>query len=79
VTQPSGSFYLWPKLPCSDIDFARELYKSENVEVLPGSYLSRDVYNINPGYKRVRIALVAEVNECIEAARRIKEFIEKKY
>jgi len=79
VTQPSGSFYLWPKLPCSDIDFARELYKSENVEVLPGSYLSRDVYNINPGNKRVRIALVAEVDECIEAAKRIKKFIEKKY
>ena len=79
VTQPSGSFYLWPKLPCPDIDFARELYKSENVEVLPGSYLSRDVYNINPGNKRVRIALVAEVDECIEAAKRIKKFIEKKY
>ena len=70
---------MWPKLPCSDIDFARELYKSENVEVLPGSYLSRDVYNINPGNKRIRIALVAEVDECIEAAKRIKKFIEKKY
>ncbi len=76
VMPPSGGFYLWPKLPCSDIDFARELYTSENVKVLPGSYLSRNVDNINPGDKRVRIALVPETDTCIEAARRIKKFIE---
>ena len=76
VTPPSGGFYLWPKLNCSDIDFAKELYTSENVEVLPGSYLSRNVDCINPGDKRVRIALVAETDVCIEAAKRIKEFIQ---
>ena len=75
MTPPSGGFYLWPKLPCSDLDFARELYKSENVEVLPGSYLSRGVDNINPGDNRVRIALVAETDICVEAAKRIKRFI----
>ena len=75
MTPPSGGFYLWPKLPCSDLDFARELYKSENVEVLPGSYLSRSVDNINPGDNRVRIALVAETDICVEAAKRIKRFI----
>ena len=75
VTPPSGGFYLWPKLNCSDIDFAKELYTSENVEVLPGSYLSRNVNCINPGNKRVRIALVAETDVCIEAAKRIKRFI----
>ena len=75
MTPPSGGFYLWPKLPCSDLDFARELYKSENVEVLPGSYLSRSVDNINPGGNRVRIALVAETDICVEAAKRIKRFI----
>ena len=76
VTPPSGGFYLWPKLHCSDEDFAKELYTSENVEVLPGSYLSRNVDCINPGDKRVRIALVAETDVCIEAAKRIKEFIQ---
>ena len=76
VTPPSGGFYLWPKLHCSDEDFAKELYTSENVEVLPGSYLSRNVNCINPGDKRVRIALVAETDLCIEAAKRIKGFIE---
>ena len=76
VTPPSGGFYLWPKLHCSDEDFAKELYTSENVEVLPGSYLSRNVNCINPGDKRVRIALVAETDLCIEAAKRIKRFIE---
>ena len=76
VTPPSGGFYLWPKLNCSDIDFAKELYTSENVEVLPGSYLSRNVDCINPGDKRVRIALVAETDVCIEAAKRIKGFIQ---
>jgi len=76
VTPPSGGFYLWPKLHCSDVDFAKELYTSENVEVLPGSYLSRNVDCINPGDKRVRIALVAETDVCIEAAKRIKGFIE---
>ena len=76
VTPPSGGFYLWPKLHCSDEDFAKELYTSENVEVLPGSYLSRNVNCINPGDKRVRIALVAETDVCIEAAKRIKGFIQ---
>ena len=76
VTPPSGGFYLWPKLHCSDVDFAKELYTSENVEVLPGSYLSRNINCINPGNKRVRIALVAETDVCIEAAKRIKRFIE---
>ena len=76
VSPPPGGFYLWPKLPNSDVDFAKELYTSENVEVLPGSYLSRNVDCINPGDKRVRIALVAETKVCIEAAKRIKKFIE---
>ena len=76
VTPPSGGFYLWPKLHCSDEDFAKELYTSENVEVLPGSYLSRNINCINPGNKRVRIALVAETDVCIEAAKRIKGFIQ---
>jgi N-succinyldiaminopimelate aminotransferase len=76
VTPPPASFYLWPELPSSDTDFARELYTSENIKVLPGSFLSRDVGGINPGKNRIRIALVAEIEECSEAANRIKHFIE---
>jgi N-succinyldiaminopimelate aminotransferase len=75
LTPPSASFYLWPKLPESDTDFARKLYTSENIKVLPGSFLSRDINDINPGKNRIRIALVAEVEECVEAANRMKQFI----
>lgn len=76
MTPPSASFYLWPKLPDSDTNFARNLYTSENIKVLPGSFLSRDIDGVNPGQNRIRIALVSEVEECVEAANRIKEFIE---
>ena len=76
---PPASFYLWPKLPDSDTIFASKLYTSENIKVLPGSFLSRDINDINPGENRIRIALVAEVEECEEAANRIKSFIESNY
>ncbi|MCG8380566.1 MAG: succinyldiaminopimelate transaminase [Proteobacteria bacterium] len=79
VEPPPASFYLWPELPGSDTDFARELYKHENIKVLPGSYLSRDNNGINPGKDHVRIALVAELEECIDAANRINTFIKKSY
>lgn len=79
ITPPAASFYLWPKLPDSDTNFASKLYTSENIKVLPGSFLSRNINDINPGENRIRIALVAEVEECEEAANRIKEFIENNY
>jgi len=76
VDQPNAGFYLWLKTPISDTDFARDLFATQNVTVLPGSYLSRDTENGNPGDGYVRMALVAPIDECIEAAIRIKEFIE---
>lgn len=76
VEQPSAGFYLWLKTPLDDQQFARELFKQQNVTVLPGSYLSRDADGVNPGKNRVRIALVASVDECLDAAGRIREFIE---
>lgn len=79
LTPPAASFYLWPKLPDSDTNFASKLYTSENIKVLPGSFLSRDMNEINPGENRIRIALVAEVEECEQAANRIKKFIEENY
>ena len=73
VTQPDAAFYLWPETPVDDETFARDLYAQQNVTVLPGSYLSRD-NDGNPGTDHVRIALVASVDECIDAAQRIVEF-----
>lgn len=75
VTKPDAAFYLWPETPVDDESFARELYRQQNVTVLPGSYLSRDTDSGNPGSNHVRIALVADVDECVDAANRIKEFV----
>lgn len=72
--QPEGAFYLWPKLRGSDTEFARELYREQNLIVLPGSFLSRDTEAGNPGYGYVRMALVAPLDECVDAAGRIREF-----
>lgn len=76
VSQPPASFYLWPETPVAETDFARELFAREHITVVPGSFLSREANGANPGAQRVRIALVAELNECIEAAQRIRRFIE---
>ena len=75
ITQPPASFFIWLKTSVEDTEFARLLFLSENVTVLPGSYLSRDSKGINPGQKHVRVALVAPLEECIDAANRIKNFI----
>lgn len=75
ITRPPASFYVWLKTPMSDTEFAQQLFARQNVTVLPGSYLSRDSGGINPGSNHVRIALVAPLAECIEAAQRIKAFL----
>ncbi|MBI1194957.1 MAG: succinyldiaminopimelate transaminase [Gammaproteobacteria bacterium] len=73
---PPASFYLWPQTPISDTEFARGLFAEQNVTVLPGSYLSRNAHGANPGADHVRIALVAPLDECVAAARRIREFVD---
>ncbi len=75
VALPDAGFYLWAKVDGSDTDFARDLFALYNVTVLPGSYLSRTRQGANPGEQRIRMALVAETAECIEAARRIVQFV----
>jgi N-succinyldiaminopimelate aminotransferase len=81
VNLPDAGFYLWAKVDkhvaISDTEYAKRLYAEYNVTVLPGSYLAREAHGINPGQNRIRMALVAELDECLEAARRIVEFTKK--
>ena len=77
VVQPDAGFYLWAKTPIEDTTFAQQLFAQQNITVLPGSYLSRDTAQGNPGASRIRMALVAPLNQCIEAAQRIRQFMAK--
>jgi N-succinyldiaminopimelate aminotransferase len=72
--RPEGGFYLWVRTPIDDAEFARRLHGQYNVLVLPGSFLAREAHGTNPGKNHVRIALVAPLEECVEAAGRIAEF-----
>ena len=80
VKLPDAAFYLWAKVPAhvcggSDTVFAAQLLQQQNVTVLPGSYLAREVGGHNPGQGYIRMALVAETAECLEAAQRMTAFI----
>jgi N-succinyldiaminopimelate aminotransferase len=83
VRLPDAGFYLWAAVPGGDdVAFARDLLAQYNVTVLPGSYLAREGQGLgvanqaNPGAGRIRMALVAETAECLEAAQRIVAFIQ---
>ncbi len=71
--EPEAGFYLWPQTPIDDEAFARELMCRTAVSVLPGSYLTRNTPQGNPGAQRVRMALVAGLEDCTEAAQRIAD------
>jgi N-succinyldiaminopimelate aminotransferase len=75
VAEPDGGFYLWPDVGRDDEVFTRELFAAQNLTILPGSYLARDTRSGNPGNQRVRISLVAPVDECVAAAKRIRAFL----
>lgn len=77
VAAPDGAFYLWPDVHGDDERFVRDLYASQAVTVLPGSYLARPGAHGNPGAGRVRISLVPPLQQCIEAAHRIREFVRR--
>ncbi len=79
LTQPDASFYLWLPTSICDQKFTQQLFSVENITVLPGSFIARkstDGNEINPGENHVRIALVANKEECIEGAKRLRRFIE---
>ena len=82
VALPDAGFYLWASVPTAfngnDEAFSSELFAAYNVVVLPGSYLARTSHGANPGQGRIRMALVAETVECVEAAQRIVQFIRSK-
>jgi N-succinyldiaminopimelate aminotransferase len=75
VNIPPAGFYIWLPTPIDDEQFALGLYSQQNVTVLPGKYLAREVNQQNPGTNHVRIALVASPAECRTAAQRINQFI----
>lgn len=85
VALPDAGFYLWAKVPqrfqtdtlSADCNFARQLLGQYNVALLPGSYLARECAGINPGQGRVRMALVAGYDECVEAAQRIAALLRR--
>ncbi len=77
VERPDASFYLWAKTPIADPDFVFQLLNTQAVRVLPGSYVGREINGVNPGMNRIRIALVAPLADCVEAAQRMVVFLEK--
>jgi N-succinyldiaminopimelate aminotransferase len=80
VRLPDAGFYLWADISrvapgADDIAFALGLLAQYNVAVLPGSLLARSAHGTNPGAGRIRLALVAELDDCLEAARRITAYV----
>ncbi len=77
VEMPDAAFYLWAKSDITDTELALRLYRDLNVTVLPGSFLARDAHGSNPGAGFIRMALVASVDECLEAAHRIQRYLSR--
>lgn len=75
VKKPEAGFYLWPNIATDDEVFTRDLYAQYSLKVVPGSYLARTAKGENPGAQRIRMALVASVEECIEASNRLAAFV----
>lgn len=73
--RPDAGFYLWAKTPIDDTDFAQQLFAQQNITVLPGQFLSRSAGQNNPGANYIRMALVAPLDECQDAAHRINQFM----
>lgn len=78
VALPDAGFYLWADVAGDELAFTRDLYANYNVTVLPGSFLARGAQGSNPGTGRIRMALVADTAECVEAAQRIRKFVQSR-
>ena len=77
AAMPDGGFYLWMRTPIDDTEFVRRLHHEYNVLVLPGSFLGREAHGVNPGKNHIRVALVAPLADCVEAAKRMTELATK--
>jgi N-succinyldiaminopimelate aminotransferase len=77
VDMPDAAFYLWARTSIPDTQFAVQLYRDFNVTILPGSFLAREAHGINPGENFIRLALVASLEECVEAANRIRKLCDQ--
>jgi N-succinyldiaminopimelate aminotransferase len=75
VQIPDAAFYLWAKTNMPDTECVVRLYRDLNITALPGSYLAREAHGINPGQNFIRMALVASLDECVEAAQRIVQLL----
>jgi N-succinyldiaminopimelate aminotransferase len=75
LQRPEGGFYHWIPTPGDDQAFARALFEARNITVLPGTYLGREAHGVNPGCNHVRVAWVAPLAHCIDAARAIAEWV----
>lgn len=80
VQMPDAAFYLWARInqkliAMTDIELAIKLYRDLNITVLPGSLLAREAHGVNPGQNFIRMALVASLDECIEAAQRMRGLV----
>lgn len=73
VEMPDAAFYLWIQTGQDDTKLALQLYRDLNITVLPGSFLAREAHGINPGKGFIRMALVANLDECVDAAERIQQ------
>ncbi|MBX2823548.1 MAG: succinyldiaminopimelate transaminase [Gammaproteobacteria bacterium] len=77
VETPAAGFYLWPDLQTDDEQFTRDMRQFQNIDVVPGSYLARSIEGINPGVNHSRLALVAPLEQCVEAATRIRYYYQQ--
>ena len=77
ISMPDAGFYFWARTPVPDTAFALDLYRDYNVTVLPGSFLARSSQGVHPGENFVRLALVASVDETLEAATRIARYCKR--
>ena len=75
VEMPDAAFYLWARTSMPDTEFSLKAYRDFNVTVLPGSFLARAAHGVNPGEGFVRLALVASLDECVEAAQRLQQIV----